>query len=62
MAPIISRFLAYGEAGGNVELGFNMMLVWMVVWAVLGVFSAILLKRRGVKTKQLEQAAQAENV
>ena len=62
VAPIISRFLAYGEAGGNVELGFNMMLVWMVVWAVLGVFSAILLKRRGVKTKQLEKAAQAENV
>ena len=62
VAPIISRFLAYGEAGGNVELGFNMMLVWMVGWAVLGVFSAILLKRRGVKTKQLEQAAQAENV
>ena len=38
-----------------------MMLIWMVVWAVLGVFSAVLLKRRGVKTKQLEQAAQVEN-
>ena len=51
VTPIISRFLAYGESQGNVALGFNMMLVWMFVWAILGIFSAILLKRRGMKIK-----------
>lgn len=54
VAPIISRFLAYGEAQGDVTIGFNIMIVWMVVWSALGILSAVLLKRRGVKIKARE--------
>ena len=53
VAPVISQFLAYGEAQGDVTIGFNIMLAWMVVWAALGILSAVLLKRRGRKTKNL---------
>ena len=45
-APIISRFIAYGESVGNVELGFNMMLIWLVVWAVLGILGGLILKKK----------------
>lgn len=47
--PIISRFIAHGEQIGKPELGFNMMLGWMVAWSVLGMVAARLLKKRGQK-------------
>ncbi|MDO4289271.1 MAG: MFS transporter [Eubacterium sp.] len=55
VAPIISRFLAYGESLGDVTIGFNMMIIWMVVWSALGIVSALCLKRRGKKLKGLAQ-------
>ena len=57
VAPIISQFLAYGERRGDVEIGFNIMLIWMVVWAVLGIVAALFLKRRADSSKRA--AAQA---
>lgn len=51
--PIVSRFIAYGESVGNIALGFNIMLGWMVVWAVLGIMAAITLERRGRKLKKI---------
>lgn len=45
-APIISRFLAYGESAGNIETGFNMMLIWMVVWGAIGLTFSFLLKKK----------------
>ncbi|MDO5409048.1 MAG: MFS transporter [Lachnospiraceae bacterium] len=44
--PIISRFISYGEGIGNIETGFNFMLIWMVVWALLGVTAGFILKRK----------------
>lgn len=49
VSPIISRFIAYGESVGNVALGFNMMYIWMIVWAVLGIVAALILKKRKEK-------------
>lgn len=49
VSPIISRFIAYGESVGNVELGFNIMYIWMIVWAVLGIVAAFILKKRKEK-------------
>lgn len=46
---IVSRFITYGEKIGNVELGFNMMLVWCVVWGVLGIGAGMILKKRKEK-------------
>lgn len=46
VAPVISRFIAYGESIGNVETGFNMMLAWLIVWSVLGMLSGIILKKK----------------
>lgn len=45
-APIISRFLAFGEKAGNIETGFNMMLVWMIAWGAVGVLFSFLLKKK----------------
>ena len=42
---IISRFLHYGETQGNIEIGFNLMLLWCGLWAGLGVVAALVLKR-----------------
>ncbi|MGM0168916.1 hypothetical protein IGI39_004671 [Enterococcus sp. AZ135] len=47
--PVVSRFITYGESIGNVKLGFDMMLVWLVVWAVLGVGASLILKKRKEK-------------
>ena len=44
-APVVSRFIRYGEQQGNVETGFNIMLVWLAVWAVLGMTGSLILKR-----------------
>ena len=43
---VVSIFLDYGEKQGNIELGYNLMLLWCVVWAGLGLVSALILKRR----------------
>lgn len=49
--PVISRFIDYGESINNVELGFNLMLLWIVVWAILGVGASVILYKKGVKQK-----------
>lgn len=49
--PIISRFIEYGERIGNPDLGFNMMLGWMVAWGILGMIAATFLKKRGKKLR-----------
>lgn len=54
VSPIISRFLHYGESLGNIELGFNLMLLWIVVWSVLGIAAALILKRRAKRRGQDE--------
>ena len=46
---IISRFISYGESIGNLKLGFDFMLIWLLVWSVLGIFSGVILKRRKEK-------------
>lgn len=51
VSPIISRFLHYGETQDNIELGFNLMLLWIVVWAALGVVAALILRKRAMATK-----------
>lgn len=43
---IISRFITYGENIGNIKLGFDLMLIWILVWSILGIVSGIILKRR----------------
>jgi len=43
---IIGHFLNYGESRGNIEIGYNLMLLWCMVWAGLGIFAALVLKRR----------------
>jgi predicted MFS family arabinose efflux permease len=49
--PIIGRFLHYGETSGNIETGFNFMLLWLGSWAVMGIIAALILKKRATKTK-----------
>ena len=46
---IISRFISYGENIGNIKLGFDLMLIWILVWSILGIVSGIILKRRKEK-------------
>ena len=36
---IISRFITYGENIGNIKLGFDLMLIWILVWSILGIVS-----------------------
>jgi MFS family permease len=48
---VIGRFLHYGETRGNIETGFNLMLLWLGIWAVLGICAALILKKRAAKTK-----------
>jgi len=54
---VISIFLDYGEKQGNIELGYNLMLLWCVVWAGLGIVSALILKRRANRTAMTAPAA-----
>ena len=46
---IISIFLDYGEAQGNIVIGYNLMLVWCAVWACLGIVAALILKKRATR-------------
>lgn len=46
VSPIVSRFISYGESIGRIEVGFNIMLGWVFVWAVLGVVASAILKKR----------------
>ncbi len=50
VSPVISRFIHYGENLGKIETGFNMMLIWLTVWAALGVIASLILKRRKEKS------------
>lgn len=54
--PVISRFLSYGEQIGSLETGFNMMLIWIIVWAVIGITASFFLKKK--KESPLKQSAQ----
>ncbi len=47
--PIVSRFIDYGESIGDVQVGFNMMLAWILVWALLGIVASIILKKKREK-------------
>lgn len=51
VTKVISSFISYGESIGNSELGFNLMLLWIVIWSFLGVSASIILKNQGVKRK-----------
>lgn len=44
--PVISRFISSAEAAGNVAAGFHRMLIWIVVWAVLGMLASFVLKKK----------------
>lgn len=44
--PVISRFLNHGESAGNIETGFNMMLIWLAVWGIVGIIFSFLLKKK----------------
>lgn len=46
---VISRFITYGESIGNINVGFDYMLIWLVVWSVLGIVSGFILKKRKEK-------------
>jgi len=56
---IVSQFLSYGVNIGDVEAGFNIMLVWMIVWSALGVGAGVLLKQR---KKKLDRAKESSPV
>lgn len=43
---VISRFITWGEGTGNVASGFRLMLIWMVVWSILGITAGFFLKRK----------------
>lgn len=60
VTPIISRFLDYGESIGDVGIGFNLMLIWVVVWAVLGIVAGFILMKRAQKTMALQEQPAAE--
>ena len=47
--PIVSRFIDHGESIGDVQVGFNMMLAWILVWALLGIVASIILKKKREK-------------
>lgn len=39
---IISRFITYGENIGNIKLGFDLMLIWILVWSILGIVLSLI--------------------
>ena len=47
---VIALLLDYGREQNNIELGFNLILVWCAVWAVLGIIAALVLKKRAERT------------
>ena len=52
---ILGKVIDSAEKAGNVAVGFDFVLGWMVVWGLLGIFASILLLRRKNK---LDRAAQ----
>ena len=56
---IIGQVLDTYEKAGNVEMGFNIMLAWMVAWALLGIVAGFLLKKRKQKLDRLAAAVEA---
>lgn len=51
-APVVSRFIQYGEQQGDVTMGFNIMLVWLAVWAILGIVASFILKKNTVHIEE----------
>lgn len=49
VTPVISRFISWGEKSGQEAAGFHLMMLWMVIWSVLGICSAVILKRKAKK-------------
>ena len=47
---VIGLLLNYGEKQGNIEIGFNLILVWCAVWAGLGIIASLVLKKRAERT------------
>lgn len=43
---VISRFITWGEGTGNVASGFRLMLIWMIVWSILGITAGFFLKQK----------------
>ena len=56
---VIGLLLDYGEKQGNVEIGFNLILVWCAVWAGLGIVAALVLKRRAGRAGLVSMARPA---
>ena len=44
--PAVSAMIAWGENRGDIALGFHAMLLWLALWAVLGLLAARLLRHR----------------
>ncbi len=55
VTPIISRFITYGEKLGNIAIGFNYMLIWMIVWAIIGILAGFFLMRRKNKSSVVKE-------
>lgn len=55
--PVVGNMIQRGEDTGNVIGGFNNMLIWLVVWSILGIVASWLLTKRQTK---LEAAAKSE--
>ncbi len=53
---IIGQIIDTYEKAGNVEMGFNIMLAWMVAWSLLGIVAGFLLKKRKQKLDRLAAA------
>lgn len=53
---ILGQVIDTYEKAGNVEMGFNIMLGWMVAWSLLGIVAGFLLKKRKEKLDRLALA------
>lgn len=53
-APVVSRFLAFGEAQGNLALGFNITFIWIIVWAIGGIAASFILMRYTEKRRKAD--------
>lgn len=49
---IIGLLLQHAEEQGNIAMGYNYMWLWAVVWAVLGIGAAMILKRRATSRRR----------
>ena len=59
---IIGQVIDTYEKAGTVETGFNIMLVWMVAWAILGIFAGFLLKKRKQKLDRISTTESASGL